>query len=103
MECCSLCDGPLSDGEADRLAALFKVLSDPVRLQLLSEIEAAGCGPLTVNDLVGRTSLSQPTVSHHLKLLTDAGLLRKVRDGRSVHHEVQPAPFAELQKVLDLS
>lgn len=102
MECCSLHNGPLSDAEAAIYAALFKVLSDPVRLKLLSEIEAAGCGPLTVNDLVARTSLSQPTISHHLKLLTDAGLLRKVRQGRTVTHELLPTPFADLQRVLSL-
>ncbi|WP_331251762.1 ArsR/SmtB family transcription factor [Corynebacterium hindlerae] len=102
MECCSLCNGPLSSADSEKFAALFKVLSDPVRLQLLSEIEAAGCGPLTVSDLVSRTTLSQPTVSHHLKLLTDAGFLRKIRNGRTITHEVIPEPLAELQKVLSL-
>lgn len=81
---------------------MFKVLSDPVRLQLVSEIEAAGCIPLTVSDLVERTSLTQPTVSHHLKLLTDAGLLKKIRIGRTVTHEIQRDVFADLQKVLSL-
>lgn len=102
MACCSLCDGPLSDGDAEKFATLFKVLSDPVRLQLVSEIQAAGCGPLSVNDLVSRTTLSQPTISHHLKLLTDAGLLRKVRNGRVVTHEVIAEPFLQLQQVLNL-
>lgn len=101
MSCCSLSDGPLSDADAAKFANLFKVLSDPVRLQLLSEIQAAGCGPLSVNGLVSRTTLSQPTVSHHLKLLTDAGLLKKVRVGRTVTHEVILEPFVELQKVLN--
>lgn len=100
MQCCSLCTGPLDDATASRFADVFKVLADPVRLQLLSEIQAAGCAPLTVNDLVSRTTLSQPTVSHHLKLLTDAGLLRKVRVGRNVLHEVVPEPFGELQRLL---
>lgn len=102
MECCSLKEGPLGDGDAQKYAALFKVLSDPVRLKLLSEIFTAQCGPLSVNDLVSRTSLSQPTVSHHLKLLTDAGLLRKVRVGRTVTHEVVAEPFCELRQVIDL-
>lgn len=102
MSCCALCDGPLSGAEAEKYAALFKVLSDPVRLQLVSEIQAAGCGPLSVNDLVARTTLTQPTISHHLKLLTDAGLLRKVKTGRVVTHEVIPEPFAQLQQVLNL-
>ncbi|MEJ5927880.1 metalloregulator ArsR/SmtB family transcription factor [Corynebacterium sp. H128] len=102
MGCCSLCDGPLSAEDSKKYAMLFKVLSDPVRLQLLSEIEAAGCGPLSVTDLVSRTDLSQPTVSHHLKKLSDAGLLRKVREGRTVTHVMQPEVFQELQKVLSL-
>lgn len=102
MSCCSLSGGPLSDEAAATYAAMFKVLSDPVRLKLLSEIQAAGCGPLSVNDLVARTTLSQPTVSHHLKLLTEAGLLQKVRVGRTVTHEVMSEPFAELQQVLNL-
>lgn len=103
MECCSLCNGPLSEAEAAMYAALFKVLSDPVRLKLISEIEAAGCGPLSVNDLVARTSLSQPTISHHLKLLTEAGLLRKKREGRTVTHEIVPGPFHQMQQVLSLN
>ena len=85
-DCCSLGTGPLSDDEATRYAALFKVLAEPARLRILSQLAAGGCGPVSVNELTGLVGLSQPTVSHHLKKLSDAGLLEKVREGRTVTH-----------------
>lgn len=100
--CCSLSKGPLSEPEAARYATLFKVLSDPARLQILSHLAAKGCEPISVNQLTDITGLSQPTVSHHLKRLTDAGLLRKARTGRTVTHLVKPELFAELRAVLQM-
>lgn len=100
--CCSLSKGPLSDPEATRYATLFKVLSDPARLQILSHLAAKGCEPISVNRLADITGLSQPTVSHHLKRLTQAGLLRKIRTGRTVMHQVQPQLFAELRTILQM-
>lgn len=100
--CCSLSKGPLSDPEAARYATLFKVLSDPARLQILSHLAAKGCEPISVNRLADITGLSQPTVSHHLKRLTQAGLLRKIRTGRTVMHQVQPQLFAELRTILQM-
>lgn len=101
-ECCSLGSGLLSDDDATRYAALFKVLSDPGRLQLLSWLAEEGCEPMSVSELARRSGLSQPTVSHHLRKLTDAGLLEKCRLGRSVIHQVRPELFAELRTVLQM-
>lgn len=100
--CCSLGTGPLDDGEADRYAALFKVLAEPVRLQILSQLAAGGCGPVSVNELTDMVGLSQPTISHHLKRLTEAGLLERTREGRSIIHRVKPELFAELRTVLQI-
>src|SRR5699024_12194669 len=73
--CCSLGAGALTSGEAERYATSFKVLADPARLRLLSQLAAEGCGPVSVGELTEKSGLSQPTVSHHLKRLTEAGLL----------------------------
>jgi len=100
--CCSLSAGLLSGREAEHYAALFKVLSDPTRLRLLSQLAADGCEPISVTELAQRAGLTQPTVSHHLKKLTDAGLLEKTRSGRMVTHQVCPGPFAELRTVLHM-
>lgn len=98
--CCALNAGVLSDADATTYADLFKVLADPERLKLLSRLAEQGCAPLTVNDLTEASGLSQPTVSHHLKRLTDAGLLEKRRNGRTVTHTVRPELFAQLRTVL---
>ncbi|MEH0148115.1 metalloregulator ArsR/SmtB family transcription factor [Corynebacterium sp. Q4381] len=101
-QCCSLGSGLLSCEEAERYAALFKVLSDPGRLQLLSQIAQDGCEPISVSGLTQQSGLSQPTVSHHLKKLVEAGLLEKTRAGRTVTHRVRPERFAELRTVLQM-
>lgn len=101
-DCCSLATGPLSDDEAERYATLFKVLAEPVRLRLLSQLAAGGCGPVSVNELTELMGLSQPTISHHLKKMTEAGLLERTREGRTVLHTVRPELFAELRTVLQI-
>lgn len=101
--CCSLGSGPLTDDEASRYAGLFKVLADPARLSLLSRLAAEGCGPVSVTELTQMSGLSQSTVSHHLKKLTDAGLLEKVRKGRNITHRVRPELFTELRRVLQMN
>lgn len=100
--CCSLSADALTDAEADHYAQLFKVLADPARLRLLSQLAEDGCGPISVSELAAQSGLSQPTVSHHLKKLTDAGLLHKTRRGKTVTHTVCPEPFAELRTVLQM-
>ena len=102
LDCCSLGSGLLSEDDATRYSALFKVLADPGRLQLLSRIAEEGCEPMSVNELTQRSGLSQPTVSHHLKMLTEAGLLEKSRQGRTVIHRLRPELFQELRTVLQM-
>lgn len=101
-ECCSLGTGPLSTEESERYATLFKVLAEPVRLRILSNLAAGGCGPVSVNELTDIMGLSQPTISHHLKKMTEAGLLERVPEGRTVFHRIRPELFGELRTVLQI-
>lgn len=84
---CSLIDRD----EAQRLASALKAIADPTRLQLLRLIESAPTGEACVCDLTTCLGLRQPTISHHLKLMTDAGLLTRERRGTwswySVNHD----------------
>ena len=74
-------DPPLDRAAAERQAALLKAVADPVRLQLLSLIRASDRSEACVCDLTPGVRLAQPTVSHHLKVLTDAGLLTREKRG----------------------
>jgi len=100
--CCSLGSGPLTAEEAERYATLFKVLADPARLRILSSIAEEGCVPVTASDLTELLGLGQPTVSHHLKKLTEAGLLESTRVGRMMQYRVLPDLFTELRTVLQM-
>lgn len=100
--CCSLGTGPLSDNQAERYAELFKVLADSTRLQILAQLGAGGCGPVTVGELTNILGIAQPMVSHHLKKLTEAGLLERSQQGRTVTHTIQPRLFAELRTMLQM-
>ena len=91
---------PLGGREADELAAAFKALADPVRLRLLSLIAAAPEGTACSCDLEEPVGKSQPTVSHHLSLLADAGLITKEKVGRWVNCTVVPERLAQLRDVL---
>ncbi|MFI6581824.1 ArsR/SmtB family transcription factor [Embleya sp. NPDC050493] len=72
---------PLAGSDAETLATTLKAVADPTRLQLLSLIAAAPGGEACVCDLADSLGLCQPTISHHLKLLVDAGLLTKDKRG----------------------
>ena len=99
VRCCQpLLESPLAATEAERLAGWFKALADPARLRLLSMI--ADRGEVCACDLVDPIGLSQPTVSHHLKVLGDAGLLLRRREGRWVHYRVDPDRLAILGEFL---
>ena len=100
-ECCpAVLSAPLSEERAGSLAAAFAVLADPVRLRLLSLLVSASAGEACVCELVGPLERSQPTVSHHLKILVDAGLIVGEKRGRWVWYRVLPGKLAELRGVL---
>lgn len=89
--CCPpLAQRPLSAEEAERTAAMFKALGDPVRLRLFSSIASHENGEACVCD-ISDVGVSQPTVSHHLKKLREAGLLTSERRGTWVYYRVAPS------------
>lgn len=98
--CAPLLEAPLDDASAIELAAAFKVLADPVRLRLLSLIAAAPDATACSCDLEEPVGKSQPTVSHHLSLLADAGLITKEKVGRWVMCTVVPERLAALRDAL---
>jgi len=79
---------PLAAAEADRLAGLLKALADPARLRLLSLIQSAPRREACVCDLISPLGLSQPTVSHHLRVLTEAGLLEREKRGVWAYYRI---------------
>ncbi|KZE43325.1 ArsR family transcriptional regulator [Microbacterium sp. T32] len=78
----------LTPDEAERIARTFKALGDPTRVRLLSLIAASGDGEACICDLTEPVGLSQPTVSHHMKLLVDAGLATREQRGRWAYYRV---------------
>lgn len=99
--CCEpLLAGALSEAEATELAAGFKVLSDPARLRLFSMIAAVPAGEACACDFVEPLGRAQPTVSHHLSVLTDAGLLQREQRGRWAYFRVVPERLAVLRDAL---
>ncbi len=99
--CCSpLLAEPLSATQSDRLAPVFKALGDPVRLRLVSLIASHDGGEACVCDLNDAFDLSQPTISHHLKVLHDAGLLDRSKRGVWVHYRVRSEMLSDLAGLL---
>ena len=99
VACCTPVGGEvLGDRDAERLAAGLKAVADPARLKLLSIIGAAG--EVCVCDLTEPVGLSQPTVSHHLKILHDAGLVERERRGTWAYYRVVPETLEALSGAL---
>jgi ArsR family transcriptional regulator len=99
--CCSLVTGGvLDDVAAARLAGVFKALGDPTRVKLLSLIAAAGDEGACVCDLVEPVRLSQPTVSHHVRQLVDAGLVTREQRGRWAHYRLVDGALATVAGIL---
>ncbi|MGB2810727.1 MAG: metalloregulator ArsR/SmtB family transcription factor [Mycobacterium sp.] len=92
---------PLSTAAAVEMAAKFKALSDPVRLRLLSSIASHAGGEACVCDISAGVKVSQPTVSHHLRVLRDAGLLTSQRRASWVYYAVVPGALAALSTLLN--
>ena len=100
--CCSpVLAEPLPEPAAQELAGALKVLADPVRLRLLSLIRAAESGRALTRDLVTSLRVSQPTVSHHLGVLHDAGFVERWRDGRETWYSIVPDGFQTIRQLLD--
>jgi ArsR family transcriptional regulator len=91
--------GVLGEDDAEDLATMFKALADPARLRLLSMV-ASSSGEVCACDLVGPSGKSQPTVSHHLSLLVEAGLLAREKRGRWAWYSVVPERLAGLRNAL---
>ncbi len=101
VECCApLCTDPLSPRDAERIAPLLKALADPVRLRLLSLVASHADGEACVCDLNDAFDLSQPTISHHLKVLHEVGLLERAKRGVWVYYSVKPDALADLAALL---
>jgi ArsR family transcriptional regulator len=101
VACCSpMVREPLGEEAAVDLARMFKALSDPVRLRLLSLIASHEGGEACVCDLTGPFDVSQPTISHHLKVLREAGLVGSERRATWVYYWVLPAALAKLSSLL---
>lgn len=98
--CAPVTAGVLSEQEADDLASLFKVLADPARLRLLSMVAAAEPGEACACDLVEPVGRSQPTVSHHLSMLVDAGLLTREKRGKWAWYRIVPERLASVRAAL---
>lgn len=103
VPCCPpLTSAELSEPDAAKMAAMFKALGDPVRLRLFSKVAAHPGGEACVCDIQD-VGVSQPTVSHHLKKLREAGLLSSERRGTWVYYRVEPTALAALAALLDLN
>ena len=98
--CASVLAAPLEEPDAVELAHAFTALADPVRLRVLSILAAAPEGEVCVCDFVGPLGKSQPTVSHHLKILSEAGLVHGDRRGKWVWYSLNRARLAELQATI---
>ncbi|MEC3995364.1 metalloregulator ArsR/SmtB family transcription factor [Actinacidiphila sp. DG2A-62] len=102
VACCPpITAGELSVADSEAMAAMFKALGDPVRLRLFSKIASHPGGEACVCDIQD-VGVSQPTVSHHLKKLREAGLLTSERRGTWVYYAVAPSVVAGMSAMLDL-
>lgn len=101
IECCApLATPALSPGEAEATAAIFRALGDPARVRIVNLL-AGSDDPVCVCELVSPLELSQPTVSHHLKKLTDAGLLEREQRGRWAYYSLSGEALDRLASLVD--
>ncbi|MCZ6504871.1 MAG: transcriptional regulator [Acidobacteria bacterium] len=99
--CCTpLFEGVIDDSDAAEMAPVLAALADPVRLRIVSMLAGSPDGAACGCDLEAPLGLSQPTVSHHLKILREAGLVEGTRDGRWIHYRVVPERLAEIRDAL---
>jgi ArsR family transcriptional regulator, arsenate/arsenite/antimonite-responsive transcriptional repressor len=101
VACCSpLVREPLTVGQAESISPLLKALADPVRLRLLSLVASHANGEACVCDLQDAFDLSQPTISHHLKVLHEAGLLDRSKRGVWVYYAIRGDALSGLAALL---
>jgi ArsR family transcriptional regulator len=101
VACCSpLMRSPLSGQQAEQVAPLLKALADPVRLRLMSLVASHAGGEACVCDLADAFDLSQPTISHHLKVLHEVGLLDRSKRGVWVYYKVRSEALADLATLI---
>ncbi|WP_296664609.1 metalloregulator ArsR/SmtB family transcription factor [Demequina sp.] len=86
--------GVVSDASAESLAGVFKALGAPTRVKLLSMVAAAPGAEACICDMTAPVGLSQPTVSHHMRLLVEAGLVTREQRGRWAHFRIVPGALA---------
>jgi len=91
---------PLSSQQAEQVAPLLKALADPVRLRLVSLVASHADGEACVCDLTDAFELSQPTISHHLKVLHEVGLLDRSKRGVWVYYKVRSDVLAEVAALI---
>lgn len=102
VECCpSILGAPLDVDDAEQLAKGFAALADPARLRVISMLASAPSGEVCVCDFVEPLGKSQPTVSHHLKVLGDAGLVHGDRRGKWVWYSLDRARLETLRAALN--
>jgi ArsR family transcriptional regulator len=101
--CCTPVTGQaMTQQNAEQLAATLKALADPTRLRLLSIVAAHEEGEACVCDLTDPVGLSQPTVSHHLKVLVEAGILTREQRGRWAYYRLVPDALATIGQLISL-
>jgi ArsR family transcriptional regulator, arsenate/arsenite/antimonite-responsive transcriptional repressor len=100
-ECCTpLVREPISASQAAGLAHVLKALADPTRLRLVSMVAAHDGGEACVCDLTDPLGLTQPTISHHLKILVDAGIFSREKRGKWAYYALVPGALDVLASVL---
>ena len=101
-ECCAaVLAAPLTSTDATRLSRGYAALADPVRLRVLSILASAPSGEVCGCDLVAPLRKSQPTVSHHLRVLSEAGLVKGERRGKWVWYSLERSALAALRMAID--
>lgn len=93
---------PLARSEAEQVASLLKAIADPTRLQLVSFINGSANSESCVCNLTEPLGLTQPTVSHHLKVLTDAGLIDREKRGTWVWYSINAERWQQLSKLFEV-
>lgn len=103
IDCCVPLDAQaLSDDEAEATAALFKALADPARVRIVNSLATSGGEPVCICHLIKPLGLAQPTVSHHMRRLLDAGLVEREQRGKWAYFSLKKDAVEKLALVADL-